>query len=140
MSDAFEARRELGTWFMQMLNEIDQEHVEDEAGINKLKGMISEAFAQWRLETGYGTRFGTSGEDCRSFDQARSTLREYERRSHLLRIELSGDHRLGMPVMLGRAVSRMRLKRQLRVQQAFASRLCVATRDGLGHWHARLED
>ena len=54
MSDAFEARRELGTWFMQMLNEIDQEHVEDEAGINKLKGMISEAFAQWRLETGYG--------------------------------------------------------------------------------------
>jgi hypothetical protein len=54
MSDAFDARMELGTWFMKMLNEIDQDHVEDAAAIEKLKGMIAEAFAQWRIDTGYG--------------------------------------------------------------------------------------
>ena len=54
MSDAFEARMELGSWFMQVLNEIDQDHVEDPSAIEKLKGMVAEAFAQWRLDTGYG--------------------------------------------------------------------------------------
>ena len=54
MNDAFEARMELGNWFMQMLNDIDQDHIEDEAALHRLKGMIAEAFAQWRLDTGYG--------------------------------------------------------------------------------------
>ncbi len=54
MNDPFEARQELGTWFMQMLNELDQDRVEDASAMEKLKGMISEAFAQWRLDTGYG--------------------------------------------------------------------------------------
>jgi hypothetical protein len=54
MSDAFAARKELGTWFMTMLNEIDQDHVEDAAAIDKLKGMVAEAFAQWRIDTGVG--------------------------------------------------------------------------------------
>jgi len=53
MNDPFAARMELGTWFMHMLNEIDQDYVEDHATIDKLKSMIAQAFAQWRLDTGH---------------------------------------------------------------------------------------
>ena len=53
MNDPFAARMEVGTWFMHMLNEIDQDYLEDEATIDKLKSMIAQAFAQWRLDTGY---------------------------------------------------------------------------------------
>ena len=54
MNDPLEARLELVNWFAQLLNEIDQDHVEDEAALQKLKGMIAEAFGQWRLDTGFG--------------------------------------------------------------------------------------
>ena len=53
MSDPFEARKSCGNWFMQLLNEIDQDRIEDEASLNKLRGMVAEASAQWQLETGY---------------------------------------------------------------------------------------
>jgi hypothetical protein len=45
---------ELGKWFMTMLDELDEDSVDDADAINKLRGMVAEAFATWRLETGYG--------------------------------------------------------------------------------------
>ena len=54
MSGPFAARQQLGTWFMHMVNELDQDQVEDGSAIEKLKGMIAEAFEQWRLDTGQG--------------------------------------------------------------------------------------
>ena len=54
MKDPYEARQELRAWFTQMLDELDEDHAKDAAGIDKLRGMIAEAFAQWRLDTGYG--------------------------------------------------------------------------------------
>ena len=45
---------ELRIWFVKMLNELDDGSVDPEA-IEKLRGMIADAFAQWHVETGYGS-------------------------------------------------------------------------------------
>ena len=54
MNDPFDARTELGQWFQQMLNEIDRDRLGDGAAIENLKGRIAGAFAEWRLDTGFG--------------------------------------------------------------------------------------
>jgi len=54
MSDPHEARQALGSWFVQMLEALDDDRVEESAAVEKLKGMVAEAFARWRLDTGDG--------------------------------------------------------------------------------------
>ena len=51
--DAQEARVELGIWFQKMLEELEEDHV-DPTAVELLKGRIAKAFADWRIETGYG--------------------------------------------------------------------------------------
>jgi hypothetical protein len=54
MSDGHEARMELGNWFATILKELDEDFVDDPKAIDDLKGKVAMAFAEWRMETGYG--------------------------------------------------------------------------------------
>jgi hypothetical protein len=45
---------DLGGWFAQMLQELEEDDVEDVEAIENLKGRVATAFAQWRIDTGYG--------------------------------------------------------------------------------------
>jgi hypothetical protein len=54
--DPHEARMRLASWFAKMLEELDEDFVDDAEAINKLRGKVAEAFADWRTETGYGMR------------------------------------------------------------------------------------
>jgi hypothetical protein len=51
----------LATWFAEMLEELDEDSVDDAEAINKLRGKVAEAFAIWRVETGYGMRGPDTG-------------------------------------------------------------------------------
>lgn len=60
---AHEQRMELATWFATMLKELDEDHVDDPEAISDLQGRIAEAFADWRIATGYGMGGPGSGPD-----------------------------------------------------------------------------
>jgi hypothetical protein len=54
MSDGHEARMALANWFATILEELDEDAVEDPAAVDDLQGRLANAFAEWRMETGYG--------------------------------------------------------------------------------------
>jgi hypothetical protein len=54
MTEGHEARMELASWFSKMLEELDEDHVNDPAAILNLRDRVAEAFAEWRVATGYG--------------------------------------------------------------------------------------
>ena len=54
MNDAHPARMELGEWFMKVLDELDEKHVDDAAAIESLKCRRVIALADWRIASGYG--------------------------------------------------------------------------------------
>ena len=47
---------ELGQWFAKMLDELDEDIVDDAEAIDLLRAKFAVAFADWRIESGYGLR------------------------------------------------------------------------------------
>ena len=58
--DVREARQELADWLEQMQAELHADGVDDPAAILRLKDMLAETFAVWRVETGWGVGRGES--------------------------------------------------------------------------------
>jgi hypothetical protein len=54
MSEVHEARMELASWFVVMLDDLDADQVDDPDAIEMLKAMIAQAFTDWRIITEYG--------------------------------------------------------------------------------------
>lgn len=52
--DPHEARMALGTWFMTMVDELEEDFVDDPQAIENLQACVAEAFAEWRSRWGYG--------------------------------------------------------------------------------------
>lgn len=61
--EVHEAKMALGQWFAKMLAELDEDRVKDPKAIEQLQGMVAEAFADWRIKTGYGMGGPGTGPD-----------------------------------------------------------------------------
>jgi len=57
--DVERARHELRLWLDQMQIELDEERLDDPTTIHRLREMVAETFANWRVETGWGMRPGS---------------------------------------------------------------------------------
>ncbi|PWU18883.1 MAG: hypothetical protein C5B48_14300 [Candidatus Rokuibacteriota bacterium] len=57
--DVHEAKMDLGNWFAKMLDELDEDAVDDPDAIMELKGRIANAFAEWRMASGWGIAKGS---------------------------------------------------------------------------------
>ena len=55
MTDAHDARINLGNWFVTMLDELDEDKVDNVNAITDLQGRIAKAFAELRLAHGIGS-------------------------------------------------------------------------------------
>ncbi len=54
---------ELASWFVKMLEELDEDFVDDPAAIEDLQGRVAKAFAEWRVKWGYGMGGPGTGPD-----------------------------------------------------------------------------